>query len=409
MSANPAIRDAIDIQLIEDGAEKVIYISCKLGLSQPLALISAVGPILIMLDGSRSLDAIKDHFAQQSVKGEIIDRVLQVLDDNYYLASDRFFQKKQELYSEFRASKIRPAAHAGRIYPDSSEELNNYLKSILEAETVTKNTSKSRKLSALIAPHIDYRRGATGYAKAYQQLAQQKPDICVVIGTSHQAGKSLFQLSNKDFAAPNGTLRAHDEFIESLLKGYGEDRGLADELLHRQEHSLELQIPFLNYFCPKTKIVPILVNGFYSYLRNKSGPGSDSEYQDFVNTISETTRLFSEQGKHVAFIAGVDMAHVGQNFGDSFLLDQEILANIEAQDKIYLDSICELSSKKMFDHIASDLDQRRMCGFSTMHTVIDILTKLNKSYEVDLLDYRQAVDDKTQCLVSFAAMGIYEV
>lgn len=408
MESNPTLRDSIDVQLIQDQAERVIYISCRIGVSQPLALIAPVGPILMMLDGTRPLATIKNHFAQQGVNEDIIDRVLQVLDTNYYLNNSRFLNKQQEVADQFRNSNIRPAAHAGRIYPNDKSELNNYLENLLETSSGAAVKNDTRKLAAIVAPHIDYRRGSSGYVKAYQQLTIQKPDICIIIGTSHQAGHSLFQMCNKDFECPNGTLKVQNDFVSHLISGYGKERALADELLHRQEHSLELQIPFLNYFCPNTQIVPILVGNFYPFLRNNDGLSSVNEYNDFIATLSQTTKIFSEQGSKVTFIAGVDMAHVGQNFGDQFLLDQQKLNYIELQDRIYLESICSLSSSKMFAHIAKDRDARRICGFPTMHTVLDVLNKMNKSYEVDLIDYQQAVDHKTQCLVSFAAMGIYE-
>jgi AmmeMemoRadiSam system protein B len=408
LTPNPSLRDSIDLQLIQDGADRIIYITCKLGISEPLALIAAVGPILRILNGTRSLDEIKIHFSQQGVKEETITRVLQLLDDNYYLASSRFHQRKQEVLEAFRATSVRPAAHAGRVYSNNGDVLNKYLKKTLLLEKETELQNEKRKLAVVVAPHIDYQRGHAGYAKAYQLLAYQKPDICIVIGTSHQPGRSLFQLTNKDFACPNGTLIAQKDFIESLLGGYGHERGLADELLHRQEHSLELQIPFLNHLCPNTKIVPILVGSFYSYLREKQAPENDSEYKDFVDILSKTIKQHSDQGSHVAIIAGVDMAHVGQNFGDSFRLESEKLLEIETEDKFYLDTIKLLSSKKMFAHIAKDYDQRRICGFPTMHCILDVLAKLEKSYEVDLRDYQQAIDQKTQCLVSFAALGIFE-
>lgn len=407
MPYSPYLREAVDIQLIKETSESIICLSCKLGVSQPLALISAIAPILVKLDGSLTLESLIEYFGSQGVDKDIIERVLQLLDEHYYLGTDRYFQKKQEMLEEFRVSEVRHPAHAGRIYSSDGDELNKYVARLLDFEGQMRPDDKS-PLVALIAPHIDYNRGSSGYAKAYSQLVSQKPDICIVIGTSHQAGKSLFQLTRKDFASPNGTLLADKPFIDSLLAGYGSERGLVDELLHRKEHSLELQMPFLKYICPETKIVPILVGSFYPYLRRKQKPIEDSEYSDFLDILSDTIKQYEAKGSRVTIIAGVDMAHVGKNFGDTFLLESEKLSEIEKEDLIYLESIKALSSSDMFDHISKDYDQRRICGFPTLHFVLDVLATLGKEYRVDLCDYKQAVDQNSQCLVSFAALGIFE-
>lgn len=403
---NPELRPSVDIQLHDDGTQKIIFLSCKLGVSQPLALISAVGPILMTFDGSKSFDSIVEHFQGKGVAKEVVQRVYDVLDQNFYLLTDSFLTKKDKALADFRAAKVRPASHAGRVYSSNPDDLRTYLDSLLKSGGADTNKAPG-SLACLVAPHIDYRRGSACYAKAFQQLDVQKPDICILIGTSHQAGRSLFQLTRKDFECPLGILRTDTEAVDTLLKDYGEQRGLADELLHRQEHSLELQLPFLNYFCPNTFIVPILVGSFYSYLATGNDPGTDSEYQDFSASLTRCVQKLESEGKQVAFIAGIDMAHVGKNFGDEFTLEDEVVKTVETRDQEYLRAIESLSTSNIFQHVASDLDQRRICGFPTMYTVVDVLARLGKKYQAHTLSYQQAVDQESQCLVSFAAQGIY--
>lgn len=101
------------------------------------------------------------------------------------------------------------------------------------------------------------------------------------------------------------------------------------------------------------------------------------------------------------------MAHVGQFFGDSGNLTPEFMQKIEARDRSYLDTIMRSDKQALFSHIEEDRDARRICGFPTMYTLLDLYQRLGIGIDTKLFDYRQAVDYPSDCAVTFAGMGLY--
>jgi predicted class III extradiol MEMO1 family dioxygenase len=101
------------------------------------------------------------------------------------------------------------------------------------------------------------------------------------------------------------------------------------------------------------------------------------------------------------------MAHVGRSFGDEGALSPERMREIGYRDQQYLRAIEECNHKALFDHIAEDQDARRICGFPTMHLVLDVLSRLGGKTEVDVVAYDQAVDYPSDCAVTFAGVAMY--
>jgi len=259
----------------------------------------------------------------------------------------------------------------------------------------------------IVAPHIDYLRGGISYGITYQSLAHESHDLYVLIGTSHQYSDLLFHLTAKDFSGPLGLTKCDKIFLEKLAKMYGSERSFADEFLHKQEHSLELQIPFLRRMVDSFRIVPVLVGSFNKMVVAGKRPENFDEYESFAGSLSECLCEVVKAGSRVCVLASVDIAHVGQTFGDSGQLTADFMTRIEARDRIYIESIVEQDKEKMFAHIAEDQDARRICGFPTMYTVIDVFDRMGIKYKADVFDYRQAVDYRTDCAVTFAGIGLY--
>ena len=137
-------------------------------------------------------------------------------------------------------------------------------------------------------------------------------------------------------------------------------------------------------------------------------PNEFEEYQSFIEVLTENLQKRIAAGQKVCVIAGVDMAHLGQYFGDTFQLSTEFMEKIRTDDLAYLDCIIRQDKEALFDHIAIDQDARRICGFPTMFTVIDLLDRLGIKYNGHIFDYRQAINYQNQCAVTFAGVGLYQ-
>jgi AmmeMemoRadiSam system protein B len=410
----PKLRWPIEISLERIDAQELIMIRDPLGLrEEPLFLTAAVAPILAQLEGTQTVAEIVQRFQPLGLDSAVMQELLRILDDAYFLATPRFFAATEQMKREFLGAEVRAPALAGRGYARDPSELTQSIQGHLRSAKRTK--LESQKLMALVAPHIDYYRGAECYAETYAAIEAQRSDVDIVIGTGHQYSEGLFHLTRKHFAIPGAHFECDRAFVDELATQWGSLRSFADEFLHKKEHSLELQLPFLaetarngTVLTPTQKVVPILVGSFQRYLQIGKYPETDEVYDSFVAVLKETIEKRERNGQTIRLICGVDMAHVGRSFGDTDTLSPEKMERIRARDQVYLDAILSGNKKALFDHIAEDNDARRMCGFPTMYTVLDLLERLGRSFRATLFDYRQAVDYTRECAVTFAGIGLYE-
>jgi MEMO1 family protein len=140
-------------------------------------------------------------------------------------------------------------------------------------------------------------------------------------------------------------------------------------------------------------------------LTSQKPPEEFPEYDEFVSALGELVSKQMKANKKVLVLAGVDMAHVGPHFGDEKPLTPEFMEQVRQRDSEYIETITKRDKKAMFSHIASDLDARKICGFPTMYTLLDLFERLGISYKTDFLDYHQAVDYDSGCAVTFASIS----
>jgi AmmeMemoRadiSam system protein B len=402
----PKLRWPISLSIEEFEGQQVLLVNCPLGVSTPLGLVPAVAPLISRFDGSISIYELANQFADNGATVEIIQQLIDLLDQNHYLETPRFTEAHRALQQEFRSAPSRRASRAGYVYEASPEALERQLNDFLKlGDEITPRLQGG--MMGLMAPHIDYRRGGHSYGKTYRQMEDERHDLYVLIGTSHQYSSLLFHLTEKHFECPLEDARCNREFVKQLSRHYGEERSFRDELLHRDEHSLELQIPFLMRVSSGAQIAPILVGSFHHMLSSEKYPEEFPEYDEFSAALAESIKDIQQNNVRICFLAGVDMAHVGQSFGDPDPLTPKLLEQVAARDQEYIACIQDQNKHRLFEHIAEDQDARRICGFPTMYTVIDVCDRLGLRYEAELFDYSQAVDYETDCAVTFAGMGLY--
>jgi hypothetical protein len=259
-----------------------------------------------------------------------------------------------------------------------------------------------------VAPHIDFHRGGPAYAWAYKNLVESAgADLFILLGTSHCGGQNPFILTLKDFATPLGPVETDKRFVSHLRERSGEDL-FADEYLHRGEHSLEFQVLFLKYAAQMRaamtgdaerpfKIVPILVSSFRSMFAQRMPPRGDAGVQKFLHVLRD---LAARETRQVCFVAGVDLAHVGQQFGDREPVTEAFLSWVKAEDQRLIERLQQLDLPGFFNEVAKDQDKRRICGFAPLYSLIHLLDGAKGNH----LKYSQAVTPETGSAVTFASM-----
>jgi AmmeMemoRadiSam system protein B len=267
--------------------------------------------------------------------------------------------------------------------------------------------SKGNTPRAIVAPHIDFHRGGSCYAWAYKELAEApSADLYVLLGTSHYGGQNSFIGTLKDFATPLGVVETDKEFVHELQRHYSGDL-FADEYLHRTEHSLEFQVVFLKYIAQRRaelsgqerplKIVSILVSSFQSMVQSHTLPEKQPGVGDFLKALRE---LLERESRSVCLIAGVDLAHVGIQFGDREPIHPGFLKWVEEEDRRLIEKLEVADAPGFFKEIAKDQDRRRICGFSPLYSLIHLLN----GSQGKCLKYSQAFTQETGSAVTFTSM-----
>lgn len=409
------IRWPLDVKRHLHQGQQILILSCPLGIIETPVIINALlAPVLAEFDGTLTNEEILNKFEKQGLSLEVFKELVELLDSNFCLLNDNFREYLTNLKERFHNSTVRESALKGISFPHEKEalekEINTYLALEKDDRKNTSEDNKAKKLLALIAPHIDYRRGGVSYGKAYRHLIGQEHDLYILIGTAHQYSPFMFHLTKKDFVSPLGKLACDNELVSEIAKKHGEKRSFADELLHKREHSLELQLPFMHHIKNNSNFIPILVGGMYNLLNKGISPNDHEEYRSFKDSLIDSLReKYLSKGKSICFIAGVDMAHIGQSFGDREKLSKDFLKEVEIRDEKYLTHVLNQNKDKLFSHIAEDNDKRRICGYPTLYLVLDVLENLGlTNLNSKLFDYSQAVDLETDCAVTFASAGLYE-
>lgn len=257
-----------------------------------------------------------------------------------------------------------------------------------------------------MCPHIDFHRGGSSFAWAYDRVVtESQSKLYVILGTAHTPLQSFYSVSRKDFDTPLGLARTDRNFVDLLAQRLGDpDNIFRDELPHRHEHSIEFQALMLQYVLGDRRdyqIVPILVGSFHPFVQHGRLPSESPVVAEFIAALRDTAL---EAGEEVCFVAGVDMAHIGQQFGDPHLLDDERLKNQWTDDQNLLVKACAGDAVAWFKHVAEQGDANRICGLAPMYTLLETV----RPKRGELLKYDQAVaPDRTSC-VSFASVAFYE-
>ncbi len=420
LPSQPRMRRIESFPVSQPGGEIAFALRDPEGFSNTIVLPHAAAVLASLMDGSRTLDELRDDFARQF--GQQVDHcdvegLVRQLDERSYLDTEAFRSRWKAEIERYLNCPVRPAAHAGGAYAADPQTLRAQLTGLFTHEKgpgsipTTNGSALVGHLCGVMSPHIDLHRGGPAFAWAYKRIVEQSnADLFVVLGTAHNPTRNLYSLTTKDYDTPLGTVETDRKFVARLAAKVSASPGgkelhlFADELAHRQEHSIEFQAVFLQYLLGDVrpfKIVPVLVGSFHQFVAAGKSPGGSSEVSAFVEALRSTV---GEHSGKVCYINGSDLAHIGQRFGDRAFLDVARLKAQAEDDQKLLSAVCQADAEAFFAHIASQQDRNRICGLSPTYTMLQAM----RPKRGELLRYDQAVElDGTSC-VTFASAAFYD-
>jgi len=158
------------------------------------------------------------------------------------------------------ATAVRPPAVAGSFYPGDSASLQNDLATCLAAPPApTPSSATAGLLKALIVPHAGYIYSGGTAGKAYALLAPLAGRIrrVVLLGPCHRVSvRGLAAPTVQAFATPLGSIPLDRAALDALADL---PQVIASDAAHAQEHSLEVQLPFLQTVLGQFSLIPLAV------------------------------------------------------------------------------------------------------------------------------------------------------
>jgi len=315
--------------------------------------------------------------------------------------------RRREAEVAFLKSTVRKATHAGGAYHGDPGLLDRFIEEECIDRARAPRFEDGRTISGLVAPHMDLWRASEGYGFAYGTLRgalSDEADTFILLGTCHEGMRSPFALCKKAFDTPFGALACDGALADELAEKALFDV-YADQIRHREEHSIEFQAVFVRHLLGEERargatMLPILC-GLGRALSRREDPQRDREAEQFVAILSD---LISKRGARVVVIAGADLAHIGPKFGDPGALNTNGRRLLETRDRASVASAMERDHSTFFAHTAEDLETRRVCGIGPIYTALRLMHALEAKRSA-LHHYTQHVTPNEGSIVSHASFS----
>jgi AmmeMemoRadiSam system protein B len=263
--------------------------------------------------------------------------------------------------------KIRLPSQAGAFYAGKAESLKRqieecFLHTLGPGKIPKVAEDGPRRIVGLVCPHAGYMYSGPVAAHAYYNLALDgKPDIVVLFGPNHTGYGSALAVMNEGFwRTPLGDVEVDVETANNIVK---ESRIVdVDDSAHRYEHSIEVQLPFLQYlFGSNFKIAPIcfLMQDLHSA-------------REVGHAVAKVLH-----GKNAIIIASSDMSHY------------EPQRSAEKKDRLALQAVEAMDEEKLYSVIEDY--QITACGYGPI-IALTAAAKILGAKEAKLLCYKTSGD-----------------
>jgi AmmeMemoRadiSam system protein B len=247
---------------------------------------------------------------------------------------------------------MRAAAVSGQFYPRSIKDLDRQISRCFEGVP-----SGEKPVLGAVVPHAGYIY--SGNTAAYVYSVLPRADTFVLIGPNHTGQGSSISVSSEKWSTPLGEVNSDLEFIKALPKRIID----MDESAHKHEHSIEVQLPFLQHRFSNFKIVSICM-----------GMQDEETALDVGMEIVEAVRKVN---KKVVILASSDFSHYKRD-------------KVAREDDAYfISSILDMNIpsfyRKLYEREAS------VCGYGPISAMLTA-TKALGAKKASLLKYSTSGD-----------------
>jgi len=220
---------------------------------------------------------------------------------------------------------IRQPAVANQFYPGKEQDLKKDLSGRI------KEVGKKEKVLALVSPHAGYVYSGN-IAGAVYSIAEITRDVIVMGPNHHGLGAPFAVMAQGRWKMPGGDIAINEKLAHLMIE---ESRWLrADDQAHINEHSIEVQLPFIQYVQPTVEFVPVVL--------------STADFQTCEEMGMAIANAINRYGKPVVIIASTDMTHY------------ESHESAQKKDQLAIEKILSLDPSGLLDTVLTN--NISMCG-----------------------------------------------
>ena len=264
---------------------------------------------------------------------------------------------------------IRQPAVAGAFYPRDADNLKQLIESCFLDDSGVGFIPELNNFEGtdypinVMVPHAGYQYSGAVASHGYCKLVQNGfPEVFIILSPNHTGfGSEISVFNEGEWITPLGSVEVDEEFADEIISC--SDIASADFHAHIREHSIEVQLPFLQYFSNDFKLVPITM-----------GSQTFSASSDLAKAIVEAGNKLN---KSYCVIASTDLSHFN---------NQEKANKV---DSFVLEDIGEMNEFKLFEEILQY--NITMCGYGPVITAI-LVSKQSDKNSCEILAYKTSGD-----------------
>jgi AmmeMemoRadiSam system protein B len=239
----------------------------------------------------------------------------------------------------------RPIA-SDRFYEGNPEKLKSQVESFL-------SNIKNSNAKIAIVPHAGYIYGGKCMGDTYSKLIGNCETV-IIIGPNHAKKDPTINISFQSFLTPLGKTNV-DLDLGSQILSQAKIFGLhteENEHEHEKEHSIEVQLPFIQTLFPTAKIIPILIGNL-----------------SFEESLKLSRIIYyASRNKNIKIIISSDFSHYGEIY-DFTPFTENIKENLHNLDLVAIDFILNSESKSFYDYAK---EKTTICSISGIVTAIEL-------------------------------------
>lgn len=236
-------------------------------------------------------------------------------------------------------SQKRKPAVAGQFYPQNKERLMKIISNLVD------ESKEKVSCIAVISPHAGYMYSGRVAGETFSVTLI--PDTILILGPNHTGmGKAFSIMERGEWETPLGDIKINEELAQLIIEESSLVR--VDPTAHLWEHSIEVQLPFLQYFNPNASFVPVCIQ-----------KTTYEQLEKFGEEIAEAIKRF---GKEVLIVASSDMSH--------YIPKEEA----ERKDWTALEKIENLNPHELYKVV--EKEDISMCGIAPVVSALSASIKL---------------------------------